>query len=93
MALPGPVIMSYEFAFDGVLVVEQEPAMPARGIESRLGEPFLLNVPPGAPRIHPDPVQPARFLTRFGIGTRYPAEEPDEIVLKRARRHLGHHRP
>jgi hypothetical protein len=44
----------HEFAFDRVLVVEQEPALPAGGIESRLAEPFLLNGPPSVPRIDTD---------------------------------------
>ena len=68
-ALSGPVINVHEFAFDGVLVVKQAAALPAGDIEARLAEPFLLNGPPGVPRIDPDLVPLARFLALFGIGT------------------------
>ena len=59
----------HEFAFDSVLVVKQAAALPADDIEARLAEPFLLNGPPGVPRIDPDLVPLARLLTLFGIGT------------------------
>jgi hypothetical protein len=59
----------HEFAFDGVLVVKQTATLPADDIEARLAESFLLNGPPGVPRIDPDLVPLARLLTLFGIET------------------------